>query len=338
MTQATQPRLPVCGDGLVAEVPTPVSCAGEFVIATPVSSARGRPLLTRMQAVHVSGGQKATFVWQMRDRLGNPVNLSSCLCTDGSESSSLSMSSSAMVIAVPTDSGNCTYKMKFRLREYIRLSQGSPRGLYETDAVEVDASKGLFNVTVDPVATHNPGVYFGELGLVGVDTDGLEFTIFSNTFYVYVDRGNWSQSRHPGPPSIAEIRLHLRDSSPAESFLLDNIRFDDAEIAHAAASTVQQFNEMPPPLNHYTTSSFPFRYHWLTGICSHLFRIAAEQYRANNLKYSAAGLSVDDQDKEVNYDRAAQDRRQEWLSFVKTKKAELNISLGFGSYGSHYRW
>jgi hypothetical protein len=182
-----------------------------------------------------------------------------------------------------------------------------------------------------------PGIYFAEMAIVNNDDEGKEYVHLSNTFYVIIERGLWSSRRQPGgAPSLAEIRLHLRDSDPAESFLLDHIRFDDAEIALAIQRPVQYWNEIPPGVGNYTTQNFPWRYHWLEAICANLFWMVAEQFRANNLQYSAAGVQVNDQDKEPNYEKAAERRQANWLDFVRRKKSEINLNSAYGGIGSTY--
>lgn len=142
-----------------------------------------------------------------------------------------------------------------------------------------------------------------------------------------------------GPPSIAEIRLHLRDSSPAESYLLEHLMFDDAEIALAIARPVMYWNEIPPPLDVvYNTQTFPFRYHWLEGICANLFMMVAEQFRRNQLSYSAGGLSVDDQNKEAGYERAGQARWQAYREWVRATKASINLESCYGEVTSSYKY
>jgi hypothetical protein len=66
--------------------------------------------------------------------------------------------------------------------------------------------------------------------------------------------------------------------------------------------------------------------------------IAAEQNRANNLQYTAGGTAVNDQNKEVPYESAADRRLQEWRSFVMRKKASINIQAGFGGIGGYTAW
>jgi hypothetical protein len=66
--------------------------------------------------------------------------------------------------------------------------------------------------------------------------------------------------------------------------------------------------------------------------------MVAEQYRRNQLNYSAAGLSVDDQNKEGSYEQAGQIRWQAYREWVRSKKAEINLESGYGEIGSTYQY
>jgi len=239
------------------------------------------------------------------------------------------------------------FRIKFALREDLSVGRApQPKGMFH-DAEIVDAEAGLVQVVLPPEATFIPGVYFGEMAILlntgDTDDDGEDdfCLLLSNTFYVIIDRGNFGKhfsGRQLGPPTIMEIRLHIRDSCPEENSLLDNIKFDDAEIALAISRPVMYWNEIPPPIQEYTTQDFPFRFHWLEGIVGQLYLIVAEQMRANNLTYSAAGLKVNDQNKEPNYEQAALTRWGNFLSFVRHKKGQMNVDMAYGGIGSSYRY
>ncbi len=325
-----QPVLP----GANNPAPLPVSCRGQNIIVarTPTESTKGVAILTRTFTIEIPGQQKATIEYVMRDRNGAVVDLSDCLCQpDGSSSISLSDSSEACP---------CPYKIVFRLAEY--LSGGGCK----FDARIVDAANGKVAVDLKPEDTTHPGVYFGEFALEECDADlsdnptGDTTVVFSNKIYVIIGRNLWNNRMNchapAGPPSISEVRLHLRDTSPEESFLLDNVAFGDEEIALATYLPVQYWNEIPPPIGIHTTISFPYRYHWLMAIAGYLFLTVAEQQRRNNIAYSAGGVQINDQNREPNYEQAAKTRLDEWKEFVKRKKAEINLSNAFGFVGSQY--
>lgn len=295
-----------------------VNCADQNKRTAPVSAQNGQAVLTRMRAVNITQGQTATITWQMHNSDGVPVNLSACL------------------VSVPENQ----LKVVFRMKEQIALGNLNP--VRSLDATIVDAEKGDVSVDLPPNMVGIPGIYYGEMALISVPVDNPEQpnVVFSNMFYVIINRGTFgSNVDSGGAPSIAEVRLHLRDSSPNESFLLENLMFDDAEIALAIARPVQYWNEIPPPLDRtYNTQNFPFRYHWLEGICANLFLMVAEQYRRNQLQYQAGGIAVDDQNKEANYERAGQTRWQAYRDWVRATKATINLESCYGEVESNYKY
>lgn len=314
-TPAAHPIVPCCNGNTNGQAITPVPCVGQNIVSAPISSVNGQPILTRMRAITLTQGQCATIEWTMHDREGRPVSLTAC--------------------DDPQD-----FKVVLRLKEQLSLGNQNPP--VEAQATIVAPEIGKVSVSLSSSATSVPGVYYGEMALVSIpaQTSNQPCVIFSNTFSVVIARSTFDSVNQPGgPPSIAEIRLHLRDSAPGESFLLDNLMFDDAEIALAIARPVMYWNEVPPPIDAvYNTQSFPFRYHWLEGICANLFMMVAEQFRRNQFDYSAAGLSVNDQNKEASYERAGQSRWQAYREWVRATKASINLEGGYGEVSSTYKY
>lgn len=330
-----QPQLP----GTTSPSPLPVSCYNQHIIVprTPAEPTTGRPILTRTFAVEVKGAQQATIEYVMRDVHGNPVDLRDCLCIATDDSSeSLPESESGDSLACP-----CPYKLVFRLNEYLSGYSGC-----EFPVQFLDPANGKVAVELQPKDTRCPGIYFGEFALIECAPDPEaaknrdSVVVFSNKIYVIIGRNLWNNRMNgtgpAGPPSISEVRLHLRDTDPSESFLLDNLAFSDEEIAQATYLPVQYWNEIPPPIGLHTTTSFPYRYHWLMAIAGYLFLAAAEQQRRNNLAYAAGGVQVNDQNKEPNYEQAAHRRLEEFKTFVRRKKAEINLENAYGVVGSPY--
>ena len=313
--------------------PLPASCQNQHIImpANQRDAGSGKAILTRTAAIEIRGQQKATIEYTMRDRAGVPVDLRPCLCLPYGEEENL-----------PGDDEDCPceHKLVFRLCEY--LSGGG----IEFPVRLVDAENGKVAVDLAAEDTTTPGVYFGEFAMIECDADVSNnptcdtTVVFSNKLYVLIGRNLWNNRMNcegpAGPPSISEIRLHLRDTQADESYLLDNVAFSDEEIAQAVYLPVQYWNEIPPPIGTHTTNSFPYRYHWLMAIAGYLFLTVAEQQRRNNLSYSAGGVQVNDQNREPNYEQAAQRRLDEWRAFVVRKKAEINLSNAWGSVGSSY--
>lgn len=296
-----------------------VVCTGQNVIGPDTTTRYRKSLYKRQRSVTVRGGQAATLRWQMLGWDSNPLDLSECVCP-ASESSESSQ-------------GSCDFTLRFRLREQLM-----GRCSVELPVTVEDVTAGQVLIDLPQDVTKRAGIYYGEVAAFNTeeDADAGENVVFSNIFTVVITGGQWASTRTPGPPSFAEIRLHLRDSDPSENLLLDGLTFDDAEIAFAIKRPVEYWNEIPPPVRTYTTQNFPFKYHWLMGITGELFLIAAEGYRKNHLAYSAAGISIDDQAKEPNYEKAAQMRLQDYRDFVRRKKVEMNVAGAFGEVVSDY--
>jgi len=310
---------------------TPVSWVGQNILDTQATTIDGRPLLSKARTYQVTGGQEAILERQLTDANGNPINLSE-ICSAVSSASSAAIDDLDDIL----DNPDCPYQLKFRIREYLSLGREPEPAQISYPVDVINAETGIVRITLPAAATKVPGVYFGEVALVR-EEGGKDHLLFSNVFYVVIQRGMWSGKRpSQGPPTIAEVRLHLRDTDPEESFLLDNLAFSDAEIAMAIARPVQYWNEVPPPIGMYTTQTFPYRYHWLEGICGQLFLIVAEHQRRNNLQYSAAGVSVDDMNRETNYESASNRRWGAFREFVVRKKAEINLANCFTTFGSPY--
>ena len=338
---------PVDGASCVTQMPqypgsvTPrllaVSCENRNVFTTQssVESVSGNTILPRIKSVRIPASQQSTLRHIMHTEQGQPINISSCLCIPDAESSSVSLS-----VPESSSAAECGYIIRFTMQEAMSFEVTCP--VVDMTATIGDADAGEVSVVLTPDQTRYPGVYMGQYSLVQLATvEGEDdIVLLSNMFYVIIGR-NMSRadgtSQVTGPPTVAEVRLFLRDTSPAESFLLDGVKFADEEIAYSIQLPVMYWNEIPPPLNPiYSTLNFPYRYHWLIAITGHLFMIAAEQNRANNLQYTAGGTAVNDQNKELPYEAAADRRLQEWRSFVMRKKAAINMDLGWGTLGSGY--
>jgi hypothetical protein len=335
-TPTVQETAPCCDTfPAVQPVPTIVTCQNMNVLAVDPTQSFKKPLFERIRTIRVSAGQQATISWQMQTRDGNPVKLTDCtVCESNSSSSTSSAAGDQETIIVINE---CRLTLKFRMHE-----QAAP-GLCRPPRVELpvtvtDAEIGKVAIALSAEAVSRPGIYFGEVAVVGKDSAGTEYIYFSNTFYLAVEPSNWqsTRARGLGPPTFAEVRLHLRDSSPNENLLLSDLMFDDAEISMAISRPIQYWNEIPPPIQEYTTQTFPFRYHWLEAIAGELFLIAAEGYRKNHLAYSAAGVAIDDQNKEMNYEQAALRRLTIWKDWVLKKKASMNLEQAYGVVQSSY--
>lgn len=263
--------------------------------------------LSKMRSVVVSQATTPTIAWTFLDAAGDPVDISSY--------------------------NNSGFEVVLGVKH--SLNTQSDDTAYSTGTVTTAAS-GLVSVVVPPEALVKPGIYVAEI-VIRDSNISSHIVQLINRFWLVVDRSIFGGTDHLGPPTIAEIRLHLRDA-PEGNILLDEYEFDVAEIAASISRCVAFFNESPPPIQRrFSTANFPFRYHWMEGVVADLFLSAAHQFRRNAVKSSAAGLSTSDLDKEKEYMQAHAYHKQNWTEFVKMTRIRMNMEEGFGSLGSDYR-
>jgi len=303
-----------------------VTCANQSLLLAEVTEVDGCEVLGKRLSVTTRQGHAPTIEWVMRDSSGNPVDLTTCGFTFSPECSSSSSSSSA-------DTADCG-TLKFKMVESLSLGVDDPLPeIVEPQINIVDEGTGRVRVALTSTHTASPGVYLAEIVVIDPDGD----PIFSNIFYLNVERSlSGGETTQGGPPAIAEIRLHMRDNAAADNLLLDRIDFDYSELNLAIQRPIQFWNEIPPPIKRYTTSTFPFRWAWLEGVSANLALMAEEHYRRNDLQYSAAGLSIADKTKFQLYAEYGARRWAAYQQWVRQKKASINLESCFGSVGSLY--
>lgn len=334
-TTITQDDCPVFGTGaggnIHSELPTPVaSCLNQkiVVLETPLDSVTGKPVPERIRNITVPSGVATEIRWQMLDDKGRIVDLSECACT----------------------SQPCPYSYSLMLCDYFGCQ---PHVCF--DSVVYDAGTN----TLKANANIGTGVYAAEMVVFFTDPLhplNIENTawnaanpteppkplyrvpIFVNRFFLTSERTvlnrDWTENR--GPLSFAEIRLALRDSGAVENRLLQTVRFSDEEMVLAMSRPVLYWNEIPPEIGSYDLRTFPYRYHWLQGTIGYLMLMLSEYQRANQLEYSAGGLSVRDQSAFMTYAQAAELYISQYKAFVRQKKTQLNMQSGFGSVSSQF--
>lgn len=289
-----------------------VVCADQLFVRPVVSvDVRGKPITKRVRAVQVSQGQAATIRYTMLSQNGDPVDLSACLLAG------------ATVVA--------------RMHETMLCS---PPDFVEIDCEVVNppGTDGCIQVEMTEEVVAYPGISSVEFALLDVE----QKVIFTNAIYLIVNRGQFgpagSLSNVGGPPTIAEIKLHLRDSDPNDNLWLGIEEFDLAEIAACIETPIAYFNEARPPLNQqWNTSNFPWRYHWLSGIIACLYKLAAKHYARVHLPYQQqGGLMIDDKNKAQEYSAIANEAWNEYKDWVLRTKVGINAMGAIQTVGSPY--
>lgn len=305
----------VRGTAVSHPVATRILCADQSLKVPQVTRLYGNPLQARQRAIIAKKDQTFTIDWTMVDAHGNPINLASCLDVGSVVSS---------VTEYP--------EVKLRIREQL-LRGNTDNREYAGEVLE--ESTGRVRVTVEETAQQcfpYPGIYWAEIALVRGATP-----VFSNVFALNIEKSLFGSLYDlQGPPTLAEIRLQMRDSDPGENLLLDAVEFDDAEIAACIVKAVRYWNEIPPPIGEWNSMNFEYRGHWIDAVIAGLYKIAAHWYRRNHLQYQAGGLAVDDLGRAAEYDAIGERMWAEWQEFVRRKKVEINLASGYGCIPSPY--
>ena len=267
------------------------------------------PLVERSKAVALVAGQVAAVNWTMVDDLGNPVDLTPY---------------------VPSFSPP-TYPPVQLVAQEASLPQ---QGTIQLTGQIVTPEAGLVAVTID-ASKMSPAIYNADIGVFDPMTGTLGP---ANRFYLTCEPSAFGGGVGSGPPTRQQIRMHLRDSSPAENRLLDAVMFDDAEIAEAVCQAIRIWNASLPPVAPLDTSSVPaaLRGGWLDGIEAVLWKFAGYWYMKNKLTVQAGGVAVNDMDK-ANDCFAVHDRKMaDYKKWVQAMKVSLNVQGGFRSIRSPY--
>lgn len=192
-----------------------------------------------------------------------------------------------------------------------------------------DAKQGIVYLNLTPARTTIPGIL---CGMACIWEHGIQKRQVPFYYEVTPSLLEYNAS---GPLTIGEVRMALRDICPDENFLIDAVDFKEEEIMWAMRRCIDYWNEIPPPVQKYTPSNFPFRYHWAMGTAAELLMMVAVWMRRNDLDYSAAGLTVEDTRKWPDYYKLGSEKLADYRGFVKNKKIEANIEGAFNSLGGY---
>ena len=293
-----------------------VVCTDQLTVRPVVSvNVEGTPILKRPRGVQVAQGQAAKIRYTLLDQNGDPVDLGPCLLAGG--------------------------QVQARMHETNLIS---PPDYVQVDCTIVNNSDtdpggdGCIEMQLPADVVAFPGITRIEFALV----DNAENVIFTNWIYLVVNRGQWGQdgslTNIGGPLTIAEVKLFLRDSDPADNLWLGIEEFDIAEIAACIQLPIDYFNNSQPPLHmHWNTANFPWRYYWLQGTCAQLYKMAARHYSRVHLPYQQqAGLQIDDKNKAKEYQAMYQADWEEFKDWVLRKKVSINAWGAVQTVGSPY--
>lgn len=313
------------------------------VITAGIPAKDNCPVLTRIKAFLVQEGTAPYLEYVFRSRDGRPLDLrgaadpvpgpSLSSDTSGASTSSTASQSSTSSQAAPAEDA-----VLVRIREAIGIGADDSQRIWRVAGIITDAANGVVRAKLGASLCGQSGLYQMDWAFVR----NSDVVLINNTLLsiepTLFGAGNNLRPHTLGCPTIQEIRMQMVDSAPAENSLLDDVEFGDDQILQAIVKPVQYFNQQPPPLGYfYNTTNFPWKQAWIDATIGYLMGFAAATYRRNRLGGSAAGINIDDMNKENEYLREAERRGREWKDFVLQKKVELNMQQGAGGIGSPYR-
>jgi hypothetical protein len=260
------------------------------------------------QTVTVSSAPCPSVCWTMQDECG-PIDLSDCAVGDPPQ-----------VLGTLRVAPDC-------LNYCVDFPADSP-----------DPVSGAMCAEIDPQQMGGPGIYVAEMAIF--DPSG-ECMAATNKFYLVVEQSLFGGQcgQRAGPPSMAELRLELRDCSPTENSLYqDSLAFSDSEIIACMRTPVDYWNEaLPPCPPGFTTQNFPFRYQWKQAVKAQLYRIAAEYHRRSQVNYSAGGVTFDQHSNKAQlYDQIASELWGDFKQWVQSRKIAFNLEQAWSELPSDY--
>lgn len=273
--------------------------------------------------VRMSQEQQTTIDLTLYAENGEALNISSLI---GAPSGSSSSSSPG---GLASSSSGSAAGVVVRMKATECLASSS--AIFDIVGEVVSEEDGIVRFEMTPAETANAGIYLASVGVFYNDV-----LRFQQAVYLEFMPTSFAE-KLTGPLSVPEVRMDLMDMCPDANYLLDELEFTDVEIIAAMRKAVDAFNELPPFVLQYTYSGFPYRANWLNATSAYLLRMIAHRYRRNHLKYSAAGLAVDDQDKAPEYEQLAERRINEFLGWARSVKVAQNLYNGFGTHSSPLR-
>lgn len=281
-----------------------------------VSEMDGQASPGRRQGVRVAQGLAAAVEWVLRDDTGNPADVSEYVSPSGSSSGS----------SASAEPGGT---VKLLVIECLSLTaQNRP---VELAGEVVDAAAGVVKARLTSACVAKAGVYALEWQVWNAAGDLVHVTQGA----MIVDRGLGGTG--DGPPTVAEIRLHLRDSGPEDNYLIDMIEYDLAELAGCIERPVRVWNEtMEFVPRRYDTTNFPYRSKWLDAVIGYLHLLASENYDRNLQEYQAGGTAMRDKAKGQLYAQKGAAMTAAFGDFVKQRKGQLNMEAAFGGTSEWY--
>ena len=286
----------------------------------------------KSNTIVTEGGAPSTVVYQIRDGNGTPVDLTPLFNLDrpGGE-----------------DDPHGLF-LRFAVADNTQVARQVEQGTV------LDAKNGKVQFELPDYVYEIPCIYSFHLAVA----DKKTYLLNGKPLYIAPGKGivlvEWTpfithnehcSLSHRVVPALEDIRRKL-DDFLGKNDLMAQVEYSADDIVNAMILPVRLFNETPPRLRrfHYTLQTFPFYEYWVLGTAAELLRISVIHYVRNKLLSSHGGLQGDEKGRDREYLQLAEMYKQEYMEWVRTKKLELNFSMGQGwgtlhsDYVLYQRW
>jgi len=152
-------------------------------------------------------------------------------------------------------------------------------------------------------------------------------------FPCYVESvGSLSEAFETTIPTIAELRMLLRDRCADDNALLQSLEFGDDEIILALRRPVDYWNGIAPSARlRKTVANFPYRYQWMDAAVGELLRMAAHGLSRNRLAVQGSGFTADDKSRAELYLQLGTGMIEDYKVWAVNTLKNLNIQGWAGS-------
>lgn len=208
------------------------------------------------------------------------------------------------------------------------LCKSSPeqRGIkIQKDCEVLEPMNGKIKLELGPKEMDAAGMWYAAFQVK--DTDDALLEQFPCWILVKASLTNEPKPKHL---TVADVRAFLFDRCAEDNRLLNSVQFRDDQIMNAMQLAVDEWNSTPPDVAYFTTVNFPWRTQWLKGTAAYLLRSEALRQSRNQASYNTGTVAVNDSDKGPILKQLGDDLYKEWYAWVRAKKRQINIAIGWG--------
>lgn len=132
--------------------------------------------------------------------------------------------------------------------------------------------------------------------------------------------------------NISHIRHFITDRTAADNDLDLDLRFSDDEISKAFFFAALTFNGEPPYIAKVKPEKLPVEIWMIYCVCYHAYLAMLQRFEANDIDYSADGVTVDLQKRRIEHLRKNSVLfRDMALEGIRLHKKSINIARYYGA-------